>query len=370
MIGASTCRRWAYVGCCCAVLTLIGCPQLLPDDFLVAVGGAGASGTTGLGSGGAAGDAGPGTAGAAGEQPDASSGGRGEAGTGTCSDGARNQDETGVDCGGACAACSCVFGPFQEVVQVEGLSADDRYGPALSPDGQWLYLSAIPAGGTEDLYRARRGASSVVLTDLEPLPNLNGTSLEGSPFLTRDGLTLFFFSDRTGGSGSRDLWLARRASTSEEFANPAPVPGVNSSDMDLLPRLSPDGLTLLFESTRAGASGSSDIWEAVRSSASGAFGAPRPRSDLNTAAREEGFTLSADQRTIILSSSRGTGDLNLFVGTRSAAGANFGALQPIAELNSAEDDLDPFLSADGREIYFVSTRDGDYRIYHAQRDCL
>lgn len=31
--------------------------------------------------------------------------------------------------------------------------------------------------------------------------------------------------------------------------------------------------------------------------------------------------------------------------------------------------MDPFLSADGRELYFVSSRDGDYRIYHALRDC-
>lgn len=363
MEGAPTCRRGRYVGCCCAVLSLIGCPQLLPDDFLAGqdVAGAGAAGTAGQSGG----------AGEGGDAPDAShggSGGRTDAGSGSCSDGTRNQDETGIDCGGPCPAC-CSTGPFRDVAQVEGLSADDRYGPALSPDGQWLYLSIVPAEGSEDLYRARRGASGAVFTGLEPLPNLNGSSLEGSPFPSSDGLTLFFFSDRSGGSGSRDLWQATRASTSEEFASPAPVPGVNSSDMDLLPRLSPDGSTLWFESTRAGGSGNSDLWEAVRSSPGGSFSAPRPRSDLNTDAREEGFTLSADQRTVILASTRGTGDLDLLIGTRPNAGANFGPLRPLAELNSPEDDLDPFLSSSGRELYFVSTRDGDYRIYHAVRDC-
>jgi Tol biopolymer transport system component len=256
------------------------------------------------------------------------------------------------------------------VVQVEGLSADDRYGPALSLDGQWLYLSLVPAGGTEDLYRARRGASGAEFTDLEPVPNLNGPSLEGSPFLSSDGLSLYFFSDRSGGEGSRDLWLATRASTSSEFTDPAPVPGVNSSEMDLLPRLSADGSTLWFESTRAGGSGSSDIWEAVRSSPAAPFGTPRPRADLNTGAREEGITLSADQLTLILASTRGTGDLDLLMATRARASAAFGVLQPLGELNSAADDLDPFLSASGREIYFVSTRAGDYRIYYASRDCL
>lgn len=357
---ASTCRRGAYVGCCCAVLTLIGCPQLLADDFLAGPA-AGAAGTAGQ-SGGAAG---------AGDRPDASTGGSAaghDAGQGSCSDGSRNQDETGIDCGGVCPAC-CSTGPFRNVVQVEGLSAEDRYGPALSPDGQWLYFSLVPAGGTEDLYRARRGASAAVFTDLEPLPHLNGPSLEGSPFLSADGLALLFFSDRSGGPGSRDLWQATRASPSEEFTDPKPLPGVNSADLELLPRLSPDGSTLWFESTRPGGSGNSDLWEAVRSSKGGGFGPPRPRSDLNTSAREEGFTLSADQRTVILASTRGGGDLNLFIGTRPSAGGTFGPLRALAELNSPEDDLDPFLSPNGREIYFVSTRDGDYRIYHAERDC-
>ena len=366
MEGASTIRRGTYVGCCCAVLALMGCPQLLADDFLAArPGPPGVPGTAGQD-----GQANGGSAGVRGDGPDASLGGRGgdDAGPGSCSDGTRNQDEAGIDCGGACTPC-CALGPFAGVVQVEGLSADDRYGPALSLDGQWLYFSRVPAGGTEDLYRARRGASGGVFTDLEPLSNLNGPSLEGSPFLSSDGLSLFFFSDRSGGPGSRDLWLATRASQSAEFADPAPVPGVNSSEMDLLPRLSADGSTLWFESTRAGGSGSSDIWEAVRSSPSAPFGSPRPRADLNTGSREEGVTLSADQLTLILASTRGTTDLDLLIATRASADASFGALQPLGELNSAADDLDPFLSASGREVYFVSTRDGDYRIYHATRGC-
>lgn len=366
MKGASTCRRGTYVGCCCAALALIGCPQLLPDGFLAdqaELPAAGAAGNAGRGSGG--------EGGTAADTPDASLGGRGhgDAGPDSCSDGARNQGEAGIDCGGPCPAC-CSPGAFRDVVQVEGLSANDRYGPALSPDGQWLYFSMVPAEGMEDLYRARRGASGALFTALEPVPNLNSPSLEGSPFLSGDGLSLFFFSDRSGGTGNRDIWHATRASTSEEFASPAPLAAVNSSDMDLLPRLSPDGTALWFESTRSGGSGNSDIWEAARSAPGGSFGPPRPRSDLNTGAREEGFTLSADQLTVILASTRGTGDLDLLIGTRATAGGDFGALQPLTELNSAEDDLDPFLSASGRELYFVSTRDGDYRIYHAVRDCL
>lgn len=365
MEGASTCRRGAYVGCCCAALALIGCPQVLTDDFLAGQGAAGSPGAGGQG-GGSAGTAGAGT-----DTPDASSSGSGggpDAGSASCDDGVRNQEETGVDCGGPCPAC-CTVGPFRDVVQVEGLGADDRYGPALSADGQRLYFSRVLPNGNEDLFRARRGANGAVFTELQPVPQLNGPSLEGSPFASSDGLTLFFFSDRNGGSGSRDLWQATRASTLDDFANPALVPGVNSAAMELLPWLSADGSTLWFVSTRNGGSGGSDIWEAVRSSPSGSFGAPRPRADLNTSAREEGFTLSADELTVILASTRDGGDLDLFIGTRAERSADFGPLTLLGELSSPQDDMDPFLSADGRELYFVSSRDGDYRIYHALRDC-
>jgi hypothetical protein len=71
----------------------------------------------------------------------------------------------------------------------------------------------------------------------------------------------------------------------------------------------------------------------------------------------------------VLASDRG-GDMGLWIATRSDASAEFGPATLLSELESGEDEIDPALSADGSEIFFVTTRDGDYRIYHALRDCL
>lgn len=371
-------RRWGWMACCC--IALAGCPQLLSDDFMptrqldadaaVQEGGSGgASGAHGVGGGGGGKDAG---AAGAGDSADAASAGASgaPAASPTCNDGVRNQDETDVDCGGkACTPCNCVFGPFHDVLQVDGLGSDDRWGPMLSADGKTLYFS-VQAASDEQIYRALRSSGTgSVFTDFAPLPGVNGSGLDGSPFVTRDDRTLMFFSDRPSGMGSRDLWSATRASASQEFGPAQLMAGVNSTAMDLLPRLSYDGLTLFFESTRPGGSGNSDIWAADRATPNGPFGVPHPRADLNTAAREEGFSLSGDQRTIVFSSSRGGSGMDLWLAQRSDPHGNFGAPVLLSELNSSADDLDPGLSLDGREIFFTTQRDSDYRIYHALRDC-
>jgi len=373
-------HRWAQAACCCVAAALAGCPQLLADDFLpthetesdagVQRGGtggnAGAAAATGGGEGGS--DA---ATGGSGDLLDASSAGASGAPAGdpTCNDGVRNQDETGVDCGGkACSPCNCVFGPFHDVVQVEGLGSDDRWGPMLSADGKSLYFS-VQVSGDEQIHRAVRSDTGTVFTNDQPLADVNGSGLDGSPFISRDDRTLMFFSDRAGGVGSRDLWTATRASAGQVFGPAQLMADVNSTVMDLLPRLSYDGLTLFFESTRTGGSGNSDIWAAERATPNGPFDPPHPRADLNTASREEGFSLSGDQLTIVFSSSRGGNGMDLWLAKRDEPHGNFGAPVLLSELNSTADDLDPGLSLDGREIFFTTQRDTDYRIYHALRDC-
>jgi hypothetical protein len=368
---------WGHAACCCIALALAGCPQLLSDEFLLtratqADGGVQRGGGGGSAGGAAAGGGRDAGGGGSDDSADASSAGASGAPAGdpTCTDGVRNQDETGVDCGGrACTPCNCVFGPFHDVVQVEGLGSDDRWGPMLSADGKSLYFS-VQSASDEQIYRAvRSSGTGTVFTGYEPLTDINGSGLDGSPFISRDDRTLMFFSDRAGGAGSRDLWLATRASASQNFGAAQLMTGVNSSAMDLLPRVSYDGLTLFFESTRAGGSGNSDIWAAERATPSGPFAAPHPRADLNTPGREEGFSLSGDQLTIVLSSSRGGSGMDLWLARRSDPHGNFAAPVLLSELNSTADDLDPGLSLDGREIFFTTQRDTDYRIYHAVRDC-
>ena len=76
-------------------------------------------------------------------------------------------------------------------------------------------------------------------------PMVNSWSDDYSPCLSDDGLSLYFASTRLGGLGSYDLWVSTRESTSDDWG-PAENLGspVNSSDEDVSPAVSPDGLEL------------------------------------------------------------------------------------------------------------------------------
>src|SRR4051794_4780092 len=65
---------------------------------------------------------------------------------------------------------------------------------------------------------------------------LNTTSLDGCPVLSPDGRNLYMASNRPGGHGGLDIWVATRASTDEPFGAPENLPApVNSASDDFCP---------------------------------------------------------------------------------------------------------------------------------------
>lgn len=97
------------------------------------------------------------------------------------------------------------------------------------------------------------------------VPNVNSASEDGHPNVRRDGLELFFYSTRPGGSGLADIYSASRASTSDDFGTPVNLgSAVNSAASETRPSLSWDGTTLYFGSTRTGGDGNSDHYVSTR----------------------------------------------------------------------------------------------------------
>ena len=115
---------------------------------------------------------------------------------------------------------------------------------------------------------------------------------DGTPLLSHDGLRLYFYSQRAGGSGDRDLWQAARADATADFGPPAPLAGINSPALDHLPWLSADELTLLFVSTRADGVGQSDLWLARRTKLEEDFGEPAPLLGAVSSSADEGAACS------------------------------------------------------------------------------
>lgn len=121
-------------------------------------------------------------------------------------------------------------------------------------DGPVLYFSSASTGAG-DLYYSEWAGGSFQGRAL--VPGVNTAAVEGQPSVRRDGLEIFFFSNRdhaTRGTGN-DIFSATRATTAVGWDTPknlgAAVNGVANTS-ETRPSLSWDGTTLYFGSTRTG----------------------------------------------------------------------------------------------------------------------
>jgi WD40-like Beta Propeller Repeat len=97
------------------------------------------------------------------------------------------------------------------------------------------------------------------------VPELSSPGRDTRTSVRRDGRETFITSDRTGGEGLLDIWVATREDPSGLWSTPVnPGPPLNSAADDGSPALSRDGRTLYFFSTRPGGFGGRDIWFTVR----------------------------------------------------------------------------------------------------------
>jgi hypothetical protein len=91
---------------------------------------------------------------------------------------------------------------------------------------------------------------------------VNSSAIEGDPWISPDGLALFFTSLRPGGYGIADLYMVRRATIQDSWdslMNLGPI--VNSTPDQGNPNISADGLMLYLASGRPGGEGDWDLWQ-------------------------------------------------------------------------------------------------------------
>lgn len=156
-------------------------------------------------------------------------------------------------------------------------SGDDETAPAFYADDDLgvttLYFGSNRPGGVggydvyetsttdEDLYGATWTVPALVL-------NINSTGRDTRTWIRRDGRELFITSDRAGGAGKLDIWYSTRRESTDPWSPPVPLgTPVNSLDDDGSPSLTWDGDTLyFFSNNRAGGLGGRDIWLSHRQS--------------------------------------------------------------------------------------------------------
>jgi Tol biopolymer transport system component len=267
--------------------------------------------------------------------------------------------------------CDGELGAFEAPEPVTGLDFEENvFGPALSADGRTLYFSAY-VSGEQQIYSATRDRRGRAFEGVRELPVVNSPASDGSPFLSSDGERLYLFSERAGGIGQRDVWISRRQSDAASFAEPQLLAGINSRATELLPWLSADELTLIFVSDRGGGRGGADLWLAQRDAVDADFADPTNLAELSSGENEGRAVLSADGLSAFFSSDRsgGRGGPDLWMGIRTQRDQPFVVLINLAPLNSGESDQDVALSSDGTELFFASSRSGVSQLWRAARSC-
>ncbi len=245
--------------------------------------------------------------------------------------------------------------------------------PSITRDGLTLLFMSNTGSTAHDMYvshREKPDADSPWSAPESLGATLNTASFsEICPNLSTSGRYLYFASDRPGGCGDFDVYVARRVSKKswDEWEEPVNLGcDVNSAGPEFSPSIfeAEDGTAELYFSSgaRPGGLGFGDIW---RSSLQidGSFGAASPVVELNTAANDLRPKIRVRDGLEIFFDSNRPGSVlqDIYTSTRACASAECPWSVPIslgAVVNSAGVDGGAALSFDGTELYFMSNRAG------------
>lgn len=183
----------------------------------------------------------------------------------------------------------------------------------VSPDGQQLFI-----------YKDENGVGTLMSSQLvgetwtEPEAlgsNINSKSWEPHAALTADGNTLYFVSDRPGGSGGRDIYRVVKLPNGK-WSKALPLgPTINTPYDEDACFVHPDGRTLYFASTGHNSMGGFDIFYSQLGE-DGEWTAPKNVGyPLNTVDDDVFFVTSADGRRAYYSSRQegGFGEKDIYM---------------------------------------------------------
>jgi len=234
--------------------------------------------------------------------------------------------------------------------------------PFLSFDGLTLYFCREngPWGWTNRIYQATRTEPAGPFTSVEEISTLNIPDAHvGCPWVSPDNLRMYYY--RSGGGRGR-LMVTTRASTNDPW-----LPGVEISELSALgnvytPSLTTDELTIVFSGdSLPGGQGGLDVWIATRPNTTSPFGNVHNLAEINSSAADGHSSISPDGLTLHFVSDRNIGSSigQLFKATRESLDAPFGNLEHLSFFDSPGSSLGfPFMSRDGKAFYFTKSVDG------------
>lgn len=238
-------------------------------------------------------------------------------------------------------------------------TTDAEYFPALTADGETLIFTR-QINENEDFWMSHFKDNT--WTTAVPLSTKINTIRynEGAQTISPDGKYLFFTGcNRPDGMGRCDIYVSHREGNDwgEPYNVGAPV---NSEFWESQPTISPDGRTLYFISNRPGGSGGYDIWKSTITEDAKWGPAINLGPEINTAYDENTPFLHADGKTLYFASNGwpGFGNKDIYYSRMDESGKWQKPVNIGYPINSFEDESGLIVSADGNLGFFSSNLNG------------
>ncbi len=211
-------------------------------------------------------------------------------------------------------------------------TTSDEGNPAFSRYGNFLFFQSKRPGGLGgiDIWVAQRSNPHDDFSWQAPVnlgPGVNSGDDDNAPTYFEDdarGTRQLYFGSTRPGLGGADIYVSNQM-PDRSFGPATLITELSSSANENRPSIRRDGLEIFFQSNRTGSNGTAtDLWVATRASALAAWSAPVNLGDTtNTASIEQNAYLSSDALTLFFASDRsgGSGGLDLYMSTRTSVPA-------------------------------------------------
>jgi hypothetical protein len=232
---------------------------------------------------------------------------------------------------------------------------------AISSDGDEIYFS-VQSYQDEVSVIAYIKKVNDVWSNPE-IASFSGKYFDIEPFLSSDGLKLYFSSNRPMSESENkpkdfDIWYVQRENKNEEWSSQINVgPPINSEKNEFYPSLA-DNNNFYFTCDERGTKGKDDIFFSKWKN--GKYSEPISLSDsINSEGYEFNAFIAPDESYIIFSGYQredGFGSGDLYISHKTPDGFWTKAKNLGATINSAKMDYCPFVDTKSSTLYFTSKR--------------
>jgi hypothetical protein len=209
-------------------------------------------------------------------------------------------------------AVTGAFGAPSVVSAVSDPLTDDD--PTATGDALELFWASERGGATTgyaDIYTVMRASLDAPWSTPAPVTALNSTSEDQSPGITASNTTIVFY--RHNSTTDTALMIATRSSPAVAWGTPVAILELDTPVLEKSPFLTSDGLTIYYSSTDGMTT--SDLYVATRTSTSEPFAAGVPMSELETATNDDDPWLSSDGHVMYFASDR-SGNFEIYEARR------------------------------------------------------